>query len=381
MFSHWHYVPVMRTKGAELAALRTLQPKLRSLITPLLEFPPRLAQECRALAQLEAATERIALHLAGWSGRSVFVDTDILGRTEPSVTAHLASSLARAGIRPVMVASLKTGPGSSYTRSILAVLERHGSGICLRISSEELRLTSVEMMIRECLRRYGASPAMVDLIVDRRGVQSDSYTFSDFASRIPSIDSWGSLTVIAGSFPKDLSRLARGETHRLARHEWVQWQALASWKGRRPAFGDYTIQHPYFSEPPAFPNVSASVRYTLEDEFLVMRGEGVLNEGSPGYAQYNGWAQLLVDRPDYFGREFSAGDRYISERSINRDSTGTPRTWLQAAFSHHLTTTALQVVGRLEQAKRVAIADQRDWATVVSVDLPQPPASQPPRPA
>lgn len=382
MFSHLQYVPVMRVKGAELGALRTLEPKLRSLITPLLEFPPRLARDCRAEGQLEATVERISLSLTGWSGRSVFIDNDTLGRTDPAVTAAMAAAIARVGIRPVMVVSLKTGPESAYTRSTQSVLERHGSGICLRVSTEELRLSSIDRMIRECLSWYGASPSQVDLVIDRIGVEKDSFAFQDFAFRIPSIDRWNSLTVLAGSFPKDLSRLARGQTHRLARHEWLHWDELGSWQGRRPAFGDYTIQHPYFSEPPVFPNVSASVRYTLENEYLVMRGEGVLNEGGPGYAQYNGWAQLLVEMPDYFGLEFSPGDRYISERSTDVGSTGTPKTWLQAAFSHHLTMTALQVVDQLEQAKRLAGTEHRDWASVIDIGRPEPLQAVPPqRPA
>ena len=101
----------------------------------------------------------------------------------------------------------------------------------------------------------------------------------------------------------------------------------------KPAFGDYTIQHVVFREPVAVPNFSASVRYTLANEYFVLRGEGVLNEGGPGYSQWNAWASLLVDMPEYCGSAFCAGDQYIRERADNWKRTGSAQTWLQAVLA------------------------------------------------
>ena len=176
--------------------------------------------------------------------------------------------------------------------------------------------------------------------------------------------------MLAGSFPKDLTGLARNETHRLRRSEFRQWRDLGSWPGRRPAFGDYTVQHVYFKEPVSVPNFSASVRYTLEDEYLILRGEGVLNEGGPGRGQWSAWATLLTEMPEFFGASFSAGDRYVVERATDWRNPGTAQKWLEAAFSHHVTTTALQVAGRLERVRQVA-ASASDWTSVVDLDRPE----------
>jgi len=210
----------------------------------------------------------------------------------------------------------------------------------------------------------------VHLVVDRGGVDSSSRTFEEFASRIPLIDAWQTLTVLAGSFPEDLSRLAPRETHRLRRFEWRQWQELDSWSGRRPAFGDYTVQHVFIKESVPVPNISASIRYTIEDEFYVLRGEGIDNEGGPGRAQWNAWAALLRDSAEYFGASFSAGDRYIDQMASDWDHSGSPATWLEAAFSHHVTATALQVAGRLEQVRQIA-GSTADWTGVVNIEAPE----------
>ena len=315
MFGHRHYVPVLRMKPAELRALRSVDPVLRSRITPLLECPARVLRRCDTPKALDARFDHIVRHIAQWAGRAIFIDFDTLPCTVPQALEVMVVRATLAGIRPVLVMSLKMA--SQYARSVHAVLERHDSGLCLRLSPEDLRQTGAGEKIENLLTRYGASPEQVDLVIDRGGVDSGTTMYEEFADRIPCVDAWRTLTVLAGSFPEDLARFAAGRTHRLRRFEWRQWQALESWPGRKPAFGDYTIQHVLFKEPVAVPNFSASVRYTMEDEYLVLRGEGVLNENGPGYSQWNAWASLLVEMPEFAGSTFSAGDRYIRERADN----------------------------------------------------------------
>ena len=242
----------------------------------------------------------------------------------------------------------------------------------MRLSPEELKLSAAEDLIHERLTHFGAVPASSDLVVDRGCVDGQSLTYEEFADLIPWQSSWQTITCLAGSFPEDLSRLTRGRIHHLARFEWRQWRSLQSWSGRRPAFGDYAIQHVLFREPVAVPNYSASIRYTVESDFVVLRGEGVLNENGPGFDQYNGWAKLLLEMPEYFGASFSAGDQYVAERASNWRFSGNAQTWLQAGFSHHVTATALQVVGILQMVRRMtASPDAPRWSALVDVANPQ----------
>ncbi len=115
-----------------------------------------------------------------------------------------------------------------------------------------------------------------------------------------------------------------------------------------PAYGDYTVQHPVFRGPGFGLNFSASIRYTAEDDFVIMRGEGVRNDDGPGYAQWPANAMMLCERREFQGEDFSAGDRYIKEMSKEVEKngsgrTGGPGTWLQAAFNRHLTLTVRQI--------------------------------------
>lgn len=369
MFSSRHYVPVMRTKTAELRALRDMNPALRPWITPMLECTRSTLRGCDSSLAVDSRLNEIASHLEGWARRGVFLDFRMLTNVAPGAIELMVNRLVRMHVRPSITISLRTDDNSAYGRSIRSALDRYQAGLCLRVSVEELRLRSGHALIELALRRLGISPASVDLVIDRGSVNPGCLTYPEFAECVPWIDSWRTLTVVAGSFPPDLSELARGEIHHLPRCEWSDWRALDTWRGRRPSFGDYSVQHAIYKEPVEFANVSASVRYTLEDEYLVLRGESVTNKTGPGSGQWNAWAALLVEMPEFHGPTFSAGDRYIAERASNWKNTGNPRTWLQAAFSHHLTTSALQVAGRLEDVRRLTSREQTsNWASVIDIN-------------
>lgn len=372
MFDHQHYVPVMRMKPAELTALRALDSTLRLVTTPLLECPPRVLRRCETPSKLECRAGRFASQLSGWAGQPLFLDFGML-------PAHLVTpaldtvvkQMTLAGIRPSLVLTLKAGRESPYLRAAHAAQDRYGLPICVRVSPEELKLSRCEALIQERLTDFGVAPPLTSLVVDRGLVDGQSCAYEEFAHLIPWQSSWQTITSLAGSFPADLSELISGQIHRLPRFEWRQWRSLQSWSGRRPAFGDYAIQHVVFKEPVAVPNYSASIRYTVENEFVILRGEGVLNVNGPGFDQYNGWAKLLLDMPEYFGASFSAGDEYVAERASNWRSSGNAQTWLQAGLSHHVTATALQVVGLLQMVRQVsASAGRTRWSTIVDVSNP-----------
>ncbi len=180
------------------------------------------------------------------------------------------------------------------------------------------------------------------------GFATDSNPSLDhIAGRLQSMEKWRSFTVVAGALPKDLVDFSVGQ-HLVTRTEWRWWLAeLTAHRTRRvriPTFGDYTIQHHIFSEPQAGMNVSASIRYTTSDHWLVSRGEGLRNKNGPGYAQYPASAQLLCGQKEFCGPDFSYGDDYIFKMGSHQSLTpGSPETWLRAGINHHLTFVVRQI--------------------------------------
>lgn len=149
---------------------------------------------------------------------------------------------------------------------------------------------------------------------------------------------------MSGAFSKDLADFEKNRQHTPSRDDWLSWknQVTQIDLPRYPTYGDYTVQYPLLVEPPEFPNISASIRYTAEEYWVIMRGEGM--KTGPGSAQYAANAQLLVDRPEFRGASFSAGDRYIYNLSRYLiKGTGSPETLIRAGINHHVTLVVDQI--------------------------------------
>jgi hypothetical protein len=91
-------------------------------------------------------------------------------------------------------------------------------------------------------------------------------------------------------------------------------------------------------------NFSASIRYATPTGWLVMRGEGVLNEDGPGYAQWPAHAQLLSEHPEFTGSAYSWGDDFMQQMGSQLEKTGRAKDWLGAGINHHLTMVVNQLL-------------------------------------
>lgn len=183
-------------------------------------------------------------------------------------------------------------------------------------------------------------------LIDYQLVDQPALSLASLCARIPNLHRWRTFSVISGAFPKDLTGFEKNRQHELQRLDWLTWRDQVATRpslARRPAYGDYTIQHPIFSEPPRRANFSASIRYTSDEHWVIMRGEGVFNDEGPGFAQWPANAQLLCARPEFCGTKFSYGDEYIELMSLQTEKTGNPETWLRAGINHHLTFVVCQI--------------------------------------
>lgn len=342
------YVPVLRWKRAERIALEWLDIADKVLMAPLLELTPtdfKLGADGKAL--LTKAATQVAKN---WGGYRAFVDFNLLGvvlnPSELSQAVGMFFDIARAH-RLQLVPVTRIGDSLQFQATIASVASRDGLGASLRITGEQLQAATLTSNLESLFEILGLQYETIDLVVDLgiAGAANPSLVF--LSNRIPVIERWRTFAVIAGAFPKDLTEFRVGQ-HLFPRLEWTQWvDELRSGPPelrRVPTFGDYTIQHAVYYEPPEGANVSASIRYTSEKHWLIMRGEGLRTPGSTGHMQYRANAQLLCERKEFCGPHFSRADEYIwGVANGDTRNTGNPETWLRAGINHHLTFVARQL--------------------------------------
>lgn len=347
------YVPVIRWKAAEKEAVEKLSPSEKAYVIPLIELimpqptvekpgeerksPEELLADSKA--KLVKALPKIAEEiLKYWGNMPLFLEFNLIDVSLRTLAMkQILIDGRNLGLR--IIPTIKLNAGEEIENTLKELKDKLYSGVALRLYRHDLNTAEISSLIRKFLSDNLLSAKQVDLIVDLQITDENCLRIKEIINKIPNINDWNSFTVISGAFPKDLSNLSV-DTHMIERSDWNKWflQIDEGKLERNPSFGDYTIQHPIYTEPIPGVNPSASIRYTLNDAWMIMRGQGLRGENSAGHAQYPANAQLLLKSQEYFGKDFSYGDAYIEEKGkdVNTKETGTPRTWIRAGINHHI---------------------------------------------
>ncbi|MDX6699475.1 MAG: hypothetical protein QOE65_2872 [Solirubrobacteraceae bacterium] len=355
MFDAAHYVPVLKGRAGEFAALREADERVRSSLTPLIEIPP-VPWDFEA----ERPAKNTGDHVAGiaealrgaWGiERRLFLDAALLASEDliegRHPLAHVVESTRGLGVLVVPVWGLERGtPYLDAVRDAIASDER---GACLRLESDDLEEPEdMPERIRGALNAVGLGPSDTDLIVDLGAITAEQRwtgaTARLLLSALPTPQDWRSLTLVASSFPLDLSGFQRETIGSTPRAEWQMWRALHARRhrlDRLPTFGDYAISHPAPREvDPRIIQRSASIRYTVDEDFLIAKGRSVRLHGAE---QQHDLAATLAERPEYHGESFSAGDRHIAACARRETGPGNAMTWRRVGTSQHLAYVTSQI--------------------------------------
>lgn len=355
MYAANHYVPILRWKRGERFALAKLAANIRSAITPLVELTPKMFEapvKGRSLGLKPEPSEVLFQASKGllkdWGNAPVFVDFwHIDGQIPPSIAnkrplEYMADEARRMRLALIPVTSLgRSAEHQEAVRHVTAIDER---GVCIRVTPEDVLQQDFRQQLQNLLKKLTAKRDQVHLILDYQVFDGDKPLPQDLLNRIPHIEEWRTLTLASGAFPKDLQEYTPG-IQRIDRNDWLTWLRVLDQRrsARKPSFADYTIQYGRYVEPPGNCNPSASIRYTLAEQWLVMRGEGIMNKKGPGREQWPANATLLCEREEFYGSTFSSGDRYIYRVSNGDENHGSPETWIRAGINHHMTLVARQI--------------------------------------
>ena len=330
-------------------ALRFLTENVKARMMPLIEVPPARLTCKKGETSVnvdKCMAETVKEIELSWGDQPFFLDMGILDKVDGG-SGLSTEALLRARnqcesrlLNGIPVTGLDRD--RSYQGAVRDYASRCGS-VCLRVSSEGIGNGNTLAEVDRFVDSVGLRQKNVHLVVDFGFLNETIAPYGQIYKRIPDAEGWASIVICGGSFPVDLSEFSLG-TQEVPRREWLAWkgQIAVESESRWPIYGDYTIQHPIFREPPEFSNPSASIRYTVEDAWLIFRGEG-LRGSELGNEQYAGHAILLRDREEYYGKSFSFGDKYAWDIAEGCSKTGNPMSWIRAGVNHHITVVVRQI--------------------------------------
>ncbi|GAB6112477.1 beta family protein [Desulfomicrobium salsuginis] len=347
-FNHNHYVPCLRWKQGEYMAIAKLSASTRERITPLIEVP-EIGFDFEEQAEKKSLDDHIAPFgkrvKAKW-GRPCFVDL-----------IHLpAGKLLANGIHPVIqvfedlrnlgcAATPVTGVSRdpSYQRAISHVVSVDNLGVCIRISVGEAAKSTLAAMLDRLLEQLRVKQNKCHLVLDLGSPKNfepiDGFTKLACAilSRLPYQDEWKTITVTGSSFPETMAEVRRSPAQ-IPRWEWLLYKGIVAKLGEKgarvPTFGDYGVSHTDIAQVDMrLVKPSATIRYTIDDAWLILKGVNVRDHG---FEQYRSLCNDLINSPYFRDPEFSMGDEYIYHCAIGKVKTGNLSTWRKVGTNQHM---------------------------------------------
>ena len=334
------YVPTLKLKRGEKAALKAIPTGFRSRIIPLLEIVERKPD--KALNKhLKTAFEGLTDNMKGYA--RCFLDAREVEADGPSAAAEVFARAAGAGIPFTPVT------GVSRNTDVAAALAQESRGLALRLTRPEFERGEFPTKIGSFLDQHSIAATEVDLIVDLGAVEdmiSDGVgtLTKEFLETIPNHADWRTFTVSACAFPRTMG-IVEAHCHQLVeRTDWISWKEnLYNRKNefvRLPSFGDCVIQHPLGVEgfDPRTMSVSASIRYARENDWLLIKGEST--RLTPAVAQFPELATMLVYghlKSNFLAPPVHcAGCEAMQKAADGTPGYGSPEVWRRLGTIHHI---------------------------------------------
>lgn len=352
-----HYIPIMPTKAGELAGLTDVAPRWKASLAPLFMIHP-INYDFEADRPSKTADEHVAdlarkIVTASTGVERAFLDPILItdepvndGADDPFDTVLMEARERGSLLIPVVRPDQK----DEHTDLVARVHQETGSGVCLRLTPSFWPSSPTEARAVEgLLRTLRVDQTETDLVLDL-GAEVNTELAPMLATSalqaLPDAKTWRTVTLAGGAFPEYLTDVPKDCTHRIPRREWTTYERVrreAVESGhRQPLFGDYVVANP---DPttgdvdPKVMNISAAIRYTVDDAWLVAKGGLFKGTGgrSLGGAAAIPVARLLAGAPEFCGPDYSAGDAWIDATARGETNGGSPQTWRRHGTSHHLT--------------------------------------------
>ena len=337
-----HYVPVLKVKRGEKGALHAIAPNLRPRITPLLEIVEKTNPDASIGQHLDTAFKALANSIQAYP--RCFLDAGEIFADGPQAAAEVFQRAAIDG----MVFTPVTGV--TRTEDVPAALSHRANGVALRLTRREFESGLLPVAIPSFMNTHGLTPEDTDLIIDL-GPVDDFISVgvialtNAFLGVVPEHIRWRTFTISACSFPSSMGGIQRNSYALVERGEWIAWRdnlnARATVIPRLPTFSDCAIQHPRGVEGfnPITMQVSASIRYTSVDEWLLIKGEST--RVTLARIQFPALATQLVSghlAPRYLGPSHCDGCASISSSARGATGLGSAEIWRRLGTIHHITT-------------------------------------------
>lgn len=343
------YVPMLKAKRGELAAIKELDPSVREQIFPVFDVPPVPWDHLNDTPaksvddHLKKLPENLEKSVTGIGCAIDLKWLDPSDRMSDGThpLAWMMAQLRASGVHALPV----VGTGPRYDTACIAAaraaIQSDGRGCIVRVAENRIYQANLDADLTALVSALGIAQKDAHLLIDLESIavgseQAVALAVPMVLGPLPSLSQWRSLTLAATAFPFDLTGIAKGLST-VPRSCWVVWyNVFIGPLARKPLFADYCVDSHDRSEPdvdPRFMKGSTNIRYAAGNEWLILKGP---NWKDHGFAPMQGLCAQLIADTRYLGPTFSAGDKFI-DACARGGPTSNAEAWRKAAVNHHIT--------------------------------------------
>lgn len=347
------YLPILKGKQGELGALQNLSINDKARTLPLIEIPGIPWD-----FDTETPSKTIEDHLANvlpkileaWGTEyPLLIDTMWLPQqldNGENTLDFVVNSLREMEVQAIPVLALDDI--NSRNALIESNFFRNYPEACIRVVTSDIDTdATLSIAMTEFHESTRLDKENIHLLVDFKDMTPDQSPMYATLARlsinsIENLERFKSFSLSITSFPENLSEHGADTLEEIPRAEWQLWRNLVQGRLRRkPIFADYAISSSRSpSIDPRYMRMSANLRYTGNNSWIIVKGRAVR---TAGYEQFNQLCRQLVGTPHYAGPDFSWGDSVINEKAENGSGPGNATTWRQIGTNRHITKVISQV--------------------------------------
>jgi hypothetical protein len=348
LISKEKYVPILKGKKGEFIALKSLNAETLDNFVPVIDIVPIAPKKNLEKHLLDT----VNYFKKFWDrNRLIYMDGYMI-QDEGNLSNgqylmdYIFDELSKDSFNVIPVISNVSGV--DYSESIKRINERDGKGVCIRIFIKSMKEFNNE--IERIVSYLGIGISSTDLLIDLGSLEDltveNAYLWvKNILKNLTYQSEFRSLILAGGNFPIDLTQIKPDQIFTLERKEWKLWQkiVLDNEIERIPSYSDYAISHPSISVLELeYPNASASIRYTHENDFYIYRGRGTRQHS---FDQFYDISEALIGSIEFYKKEHCAGDAFIYQCGTEKKKPGSLTTWRWVGTCHHLTV----VINQLRQ--------------------------------
>ena len=357
------YVPLMGAKTGEFTALIKLPEVISEKVMPVFELPAKSDTQLFEESIQKTATK------AGkaWGGRPAFLD---ISKWKPNaqtengihVLEYAFSAFRSTGIAVQPIVGYDRWDDSTYSRALRNICFSAKTTPCIRLDSEAVRDDMLDVdyfleRMNEIMESLSVDPANCYVMLDFGNVASLVVPdlIEEIERAVGVLRGFGFRTVIVagGSMPTVVNDAVSTTNTEgcIPRIEMLAWKAVFSAsKDTSIIFGDYVIRSPNALENVIAPDANAKIRYTISNQYFVVRGQSKRLESLT--SQNKRLSKTLVASAHYMGNTFSWGDTDILNCSIGIREIRDPTTMIAVDSNHHV----VVVVAEIFEHQRTVIS-------------------------